>query len=163
MSSAVAGRSSTHKSLAREAGNEATSFFSVRTNATSESSSVEATRCRGFVGSIGRYAPPAFQTPNRLAIRLGDRSRYTATSDSSRTPASLSDEAIRFAFSFSRTYVTRRPAKEMARASGCFRALSSNCVSTDVKIVSRLAPATAFPGWRFLARQGPLMRHLGAS
>jgi hypothetical protein len=51
-----------------------------------ESSRKNAMRWRGYVGSMGTYAPPAFSVPYSATIISSERSIHTPTSVSGPTP-----------------------------------------------------------------------------
>ena len=54
------------------------------------SASIHPSRSGGVAGSIGTYAPPAFNTPSSATTRSTDRSRHTATRTSGPTPRARS-------------------------------------------------------------------------
>jgi hypothetical protein len=100
------------------AGSRSASRASVTTTATAVSPSMKASRCAGYAGSSGTYAPPAFSTASVATISSGERSRQSAARVPGSTPARRRWRASRFARASSSPYVIRPPSHASATASG---------------------------------------------
>ncbi len=105
-----------------------------------ESDSMYSSRSRGYAGSSGRYAAPAFSTPSRATIASSERSSSTPTMSPMRTPRRSRWCASWFARTFSSLYVSRPASESSATASGVRAACASKSAWRHD------APATSVPG-----------------
>ncbi len=91
---------------------------SSRTRTGATSARMNARRARGYSGSTGTYAPPAFRTASRATASSTERGRTSATRVSGPTPCPASQCARRLARASSSRYVRVVSSKASAVASG---------------------------------------------
>ena len=118
--------SSRHSTMALVAGTRSRTLSCVSTTPTRASSTRKRRCSAGYVGSSGRYAPPALSTPRIATTNSTDRSRQSPTTLSGPTPRARSSRASALARAFNTPYVTTPPSPLTATAPGARPTCPSN-------------------------------------
>ena len=109
------------------------------------SASMNSTRGSGSAGSIGRYAAPALSTDSIAMIASAERSNSNATHRPGPTPPPANRCANRLAASSSSRYVSKRPSKLTATASGARATCAANNTGTDTPAAPGSANTARLP------------------
>ena len=102
-------------------------------------------RSSGCIGSIGRYAAPAFSTASIATIASAERLNNNPTQCPGATPRPISTRANRSDASSTSRYVHDRPSNLIAAASGLLDTCAANDAGTEVDAVTEAVSAERLP------------------